>query len=209
MLDFIMNKVLARINFVSLKYLFTGREYNLTQAQLDKIEELLHKENLIILTWRYTHLTSYLTSLAHWLLMLRSGKPPKFGRWSHVAINIEYDSKDRSQFKIFEAIASGVKRNRFEDVFNADKACLLRVRGFDSQFVSDAIKAYLEAQLGKKYDTTFNLSSDKRLSCVELIYNALKHAGYPLTSLHDLICEYKNLTPDMYYECREFEIVYE
>lgn len=208
-IDFILNKIIARINFVSVKYLLTGREYDITNDSLDKIESLLKKENLIILTWRSTHLTSYFISFAHYILCLITGQKLKFGRWSHCAINIEYNELDRGQMRIFEAIGTGVSRNRFEDIFNCDRACLLRVKGFSPETTSEALRSYLEKQLGKKYDTLFNLQTDNRQSCVELVYHSLKAYGYPLVTLEERLKAYKNLTPQMYYDCGDFEVVYE
>lgn len=201
--EFFLNKFIARITFTSIKYFFTGREYNLTDEQRDKIEELLDQENLVILTWRSTHFTSYLISIANLLLT------GKLGKWSHACMNMEYISRGRSELKIFEAVGKGVVKSRFEDVFNCDRVCLLRVKNINQELVSESIKTYLESLIGRKYDDNFNMNDDKKVSCVELVYWALYKNGFKLSALMDMIIKYKNLTPQMYYDCRDFEIVYE
>ena len=77
-----------------------------------------------------------------------------------------------------------------------------------TQVLDDGAKKYM----GRKYDNLFDLASEERLSCVELVRNILK--GIPtyeqdFANFEEMIALRKNLTPSMFYECEDFEVVWE
>ena len=68
------------------------------------------------------------------------------------------------------------------------------------------------SDIGKQYDGSFNLDDYSKVSCVELILWALKtdpmyHIRF--NKLESMIRKYRNLTPDMFYLCGDFETVLE
>jgi len=70
----------------------------------------------------------------------------------------------------------------------------------------------LKNDVGKPYDTLYNLADDQSISCVELVRNALSASPtYKQDFAHfeELISKYKNLDPEMFYICRDFEVVWE
>jgi hypothetical protein len=75
------------------------------------------------------------------------------------------------------------------------------------------ISKELEKQIGKKYDTNFDLSEDERVSCIELVRLVLKKEveDYDLkfANFESIINIYKNVTPQMLYESKDFVVVWE
>ena len=211
--DLFMNNFIARINWVSIKYLLTGREYNLTDLDRDKIMQVLCDNNCIILTWKNTHLTSYLISLSYFLITLgewiesaaygQKGNKPRFGKWAHACFNGE-SGEDPKTIRIREATGSGVHESRFEEIFNCDSVLLLVPAGFHK---SDWDKAneISKSMLGRKYDTIFDYQDDRELSCVEYVYDAMERVRPgEFTNLLRLIEDYKTIHPDMLADCGDF-----
>jgi hypothetical protein len=67
-------------------------------------------------------------------------------------------------------------------------------------------------EIGKPYDSLFDLKNDNALSCVELGRTALMAEPNYYTNFanfEEMIRKRKNLTPQMFYECPDFEVVYE
>lgn len=174
-----------------------------------EIYNILKDNYCIILTRHNGNITSYLISTAHLIL----SKFKKVGYYAHALMNLEDEVNSTDDFKLVEATGIGVHYSTFNEVF--DKQCssvaLLKPKKLsldEWNFVMDKAKQ----QIGKPYDTLFDLTSDKKLSCVELVRVALssdpnykedfKHFEYMITT-------YKNLDPQMFYECCEFEIIYE
>lgn len=211
---FVQNKIISRVSWVGLRYFFTGTEYYLTDEDKEKAADLLKSGNYIILTWRGTHLTSYLISLAHFLLGLFrfikskfKGPKPKWAKVAHVGLSV-YPQVGK-YIKIAEFISKGGVISSFENVFNCDRAVLLRVKGWTQFDFEDCVQEALrniERKLA--YDNFFNLSDDSKMSCVELVWDALKESPRysELKDLCRLIDEYGNLDPQMILDCEDFEI---
>lgn len=178
----------------------------LNTAELAHIQELLKKDYYIILTHRSNELSTWFTQLATFLL---SGK---WGYWAHALMNAEDEVKSPDDFRLIEAVGVGVKYTPFGDVFNLQGAVLLKPKGMPIEDWTAIIDAAV-SELGKPYDTLFDLSNDNALSCVELVRVALKR-GDPdyatnFANFEALIAKNKNLAPDVYYRCGDFEPVFE
>lgn len=193
------------INYIEWSFLFGKRYWKLTEDDWNELRALCKENHYIILIRRRTHLTTYLIGAATFL------KTGKFGYWSHALMNLEDEVSSDSDFRFVEATAEGVHYSSFSRVFDCDAVCLLRPRGFSDEDWTGAMNRLL-SDVGKPYDMLFNLKSDKQLSCVELVLDALKGAKdfhIDLKHLKKMISSRKNLVPDMYYECVDLEIVYE
>lgn len=177
----------------------------LTEAQQDQIRSLLIPQYYIILTHRNNHLSTFFVGLANFMLT------GKWGYWAHALMNLEDEAKDDKDFRLVEAVGTGVAFSSFAEVFDVHGAVLLRPKNMSAdQWTAVMDKA--KSEVGKPYDTLFDLKSDQALSCVELVRTALMaEPDYEknFANFEALIKKRKNLSPQMFYECDDFEIAYE
>jgi len=126
-------------------------------------------------------------------------------------MNLEDEVKTDDDFMLIEAIGSGVTETPFKDVFNVNGVVLLKPKNLTINKWT-AILDRAKTELGKPYDNLFDLKNDKALSCVELVRVALQADPDYATNFAEferMIKKEKNLTPQMFYDCSDFEIVYE
>jgi hypothetical protein len=219
-----LKKVVAfiSINFISpckwtfIKFFFTGRAYDLRAHDRENARSMMQKRTYLWVSRRDTHLTTYLICFSDYLLSLYAwarnkfkGTRPRFGFWSHAFIN--YDDNE-----IVEAISKGVQRNFFDDAFDCDAAAALLPKNLSVSEWEDLqplIAEEMLKQIGKKYDTVFDLSEDEKVSCIELVRVILKNKvhNYDLkfAKFETMIKTYKNVTPQMLYESEDFVCVWE
>ena len=199
--DYFVLKVLGRIMWPGFRYLLQGKEYDLSHEQTKTIVSMMNERRYIGLNYRKTHLTSYFIGLSHFLLTGR------WGKWAHAFVNVEASTERDCDLKIIEAVGSGVRIARFWDVLNCDKVVLLDANLDDSEWnkVSDLIRGVV----GRKYDTRFKINDSMEFSCVELPYWAIKSVKpEAVKNLTKMIEKSGNLTPDMYLESEDFEVIY-
>lgn len=215
-IDFISFKIISPFNWGRIKFLITGREFNLTAEDRDDARTLVELKNYIWVSRRRTHLTSYLISLGDWLLSFRSwaksgfkGKRPRWGYWTHAFLSSRKDEM------MIEAVAKGVQRVRFDDVFDCDSvACLVPkfIPSDEWNKVSDLVVRFAQEQEGKPYDSMFDILDSSKLSCIELVRVALQQLGNYEILFEDferVVQLYKNVTPQMLYESQSFVVVWE
>lgn len=215
LIDFVSLKLISPFNWSRIKFLITGREFNLFPEDREYARRLMQLNDYLWVSRRRTHLTSYLISTADFLLALSlwarakfKGKRPRWGYWTHAFLS------DKN-CKIFEAVAKGVQEAYFDDVFDCDSvACLVPafISPEEWRDVSGAVIEVARKQLGKKYDTIFNIADDSEVSCIELVRVALKTLPQYAERFKDfeqLIQQYKNVTPQMLYESKSFAVVWE
>jgi hypothetical protein len=188
--------MIGKIKFEWLYALLTGRRFSLKVDDLSRIYAKLQQDNYIILTYRKTHLSTFFIRLAHYILTKR------WATYVHVCANIE--ETDNEKIKIFESIGIGTRISKFEEVFNCDGVCLLKLPKDNDEFFNELMR-----NLEKPYDSQFNIEDDNELSCIEYIYDALKE--FPddeerFKKLHYLVTKYKNIDPEMIYESGAFEV---
>jgi len=190
--------------FVS--WLRGGKPYwDLTPDELAVIREMLASNYYVILTYRKTHLSSYGIGFIGWL------KTGKWSRYTHSLMNLEGPVVNDDDFRLVEATGKGVHLSTFEEVFDCDRVCLLRPKGYDATDWIDAMDALLQNQ-GKPYDNLFNLADDTSVSCVELVRDALMAApdyAANFAAFERDIAKRKNLIPQMFRDCPDFEVVIE
>jgi hypothetical protein len=178
----------------------------LSTEEQAKIRELLIKNYYFILTHRSNHLSSFFTEAANFFVT------GKWGYWGHSLMNMEDVVKDDGDFRLIEAVGKGVVYTPFADVFDVDGVCILQPKNLTVDKWT-VILDKAKTELGKPYDTLFDIANDNALSCVELCRAALMSEPNYATDFADfeaLIKKYhNNLTPDMLYDLEDFEVVYE
>jgi len=178
----------------------------LTEAEKDAIAKMLASGYYVILTGSTNHLSSIIVSF---LSFVKTGK---WAKYTHVLMNCDNitNPSDRDKFKFVEATAVGVHYSTFDQVFDCDYVCLLTPANVNNEEWTLVIDSLL-TQVGKPYDDLFDLSDDSRVSCVELVLEALKSSGYEedFLNLEFMIKKEGNLVPQMYRDCPDFNIALE
>lgn len=198
----------AAVKFQRFAALFNnGLYYNLEEVDHDRVRSLLKDGYYVVLTRRRAHLTTYLISL---LSAITTGR---FSHYTHALMNVEGDIANHMDFRLVEATAPGVHFSTFMEVFDCDSVVLMMPRGVTVADWAAALE-YAKSAIGNKpYDNLFDLQNDKSVSCVELVYQALlrlPNGAQRFRHLLELIAEQGNdLTPQMLYDCGEFNVVYE
>lgn len=196
----IINQIVAFIGSVEWKI-----KNPLTAESNLLLQEKLKNDYYIILTRRNNHLSTYTIALANFILT------GKFSYWSHSLMNLEDEVNSKLDFRLIEATSVGVAFSTFDAAFNVNSVVLLKPKHItldEWTLILDKAKS----DLGKPYDSLYDLSRDNALSCVELVRNALKASpNYEqnFANFEKLITKSKNLTPQMFYDCLDFEVVYE
>jgi hypothetical protein len=215
-LRFVSLKIISPFKWTWLKYFLTGKTYDLKSSDRESARDLMTLGSYLWVSRRDSHLTTYLISFLDWLLVLktwikngREGMRPRFGFWSHAFMN--YDNNE-----IVEAVGKGVVRNFFDEAFDCDAIAALvpkNISRLEWATLQPKISKELERQIGKKYDTNFDLSEGDKVSCIELVRIVLKNEieGYDLkfSKFEAIIKMYKNVTPQMLYESKDFVVVWE
>lgn len=172
---------------------------------LEKIRVLLTKDYYIILTRRKNAVSTYLIGFAQLFL---SGR---FGYWSHSLMNLEDDVTTVLDFRLMEATTAGVHYSLFEDVFNVQSVALLKPKAMTIGKWTSVLDT-AKSQVGKEYDTLFDIADSTKVSCIELVRVILmKEPDYQedFKDFEAMIKKDKNLTPQMLYDCSDFEVVFE
>lgn len=182
-----------------------GYRNGLSAKELSEIRNLLTPNYYIILTRRNNHLSTFFVGLASWVV---SGK---WSYWAHALMNLEDEVKSDNDFRLIEATGAGTHYSTFEDVFKVHGVVLLKPKNMSIEYWT-VVMDRANTQLGKPYDSLFDLRNDQRLSCVELIRDALMaepNYSTNFANFEEMIKSNKNLTPQMFYDCPDFEVVYE
>lgn len=207
LLTWLSLNTVAKVEWNAIKALFNkGIYWSLTEEDHDKLREDLKSNYYIILNRRKTHLTTYLISLAN---LIKTGK---FSHYTHALMNVDDGNiRNDNEFKLVEATGTGVHYSSFMKVFDCDSVVLLRPKGFTDENWTVALDGLLK-QVGKEYDCLFDVSDDSKLSCIELARRALQfQPDYEtrFANFEAMIKKTGNLTPQMLYDCPDFEIVWE
>lgn len=176
----------------------------LSQEQQAEIQKLLVKNYLIILTRRRNHLSTLFINFADFIMT------GKWGYWTHSLMNLEDEVATNEDFRLIEATSVGVHYSTFDQVFNVQDVVLLKPKTIELTAWTTLMDT-AKLQLGKPYDTLFNITDDKALSCVELVRLVLSsepnyHQNF--AKFEALITKSKNLSPQMLFDCQDFDIVY-
>jgi len=183
------------------------KDDTLTSYERHKIYGLLKDNHCIILTRHAGHFSTYAISFAHIFLT------GKWGYYAHALLNLENEVKHDGDFRFIEATGKGVHYSDFMEAFDRQtgSVALLKPKSMSIEKWT-AVMDKARTELGKPYDTLFDLANDRALSCVELVRAALQ--GEPnyatdFANFERMIAKSRNLDPHMFYECPDFEVVYE
>lgn len=207
--DFIALNIIGPIRFDRIVFLFTGRYYKLTSEDRDECRKLMENGHYIWLSRRNTHLTTYIIDFLNYLL--GRFKINLHKTYTHAFFNISEDL-------LIEAIGRGVIHSYFDDVFDCDWICAVKINGLSNEEwsqISRKMAANSWKQLNKKYDTVFDIHDDSKLSCVELIrvliVEAIGNNKYAevMSDFERLMQNQGNLTPQMIRNSKSFDIVLE
>lgn len=215
-ISFISLKIISPCKWTFVKFMLTGRAYDLTADDREHARTIMSSGIFLWVSRRDTHLTTYLITFSDYLLSLFywvksgfKGTRPRFGFWAHAFMNFDDN-------EIVEAVAKGVQKNYFDEAFDCDSVAALIPKNIPASEWNDLqplIAEELSKQLGKKYDTIFNIKEEEKVSCIELVRVVLKHKvhNYELKFPHfeNTIKQYKNVTPQMLYESPDFVCVWE
>jgi hypothetical protein len=177
----------------------------LDAQQIEHIKGLLEKDYYILLSHRNNHLSTFFIGLLSFCLT------GKWAYWCHALMNVEDEVKTDDDFRFIEAVGTGVRYAGVKDVLDVHGIVLLKPKNMSLEEWTAALDK-AKTELGKPYDTLFDLTNDQSLSCVELVRVALQ--GSPnyaadFANFEAMIKAKKNLTPSMFYDCPDFEVVYE
>lgn len=170
----------------------------------NEIKEALAQNYFIIATRRQNHLSTFFIGLGHFFLTGR------WGYYGHVLMNMEDEVASLEDFRLIEATSTGTHFSTFDEVFDGvDSVALIKPKSLTlEQWTAVMDKA--KEQLGKPYDSLFDISNDQALSCVELIRTALRALptySTDFANFEKYIANRKNLTPQMFLDCTDFEVV--
>lgn len=200
----LMDRVVRAIGSVSWKVRHTISDEN--KATISK---MMVTDYYIILTRRDNHLSTYAENFAHLFINGR------WGYYSHALMNLEGDDiTTNADFRIVEATGTGVHYSTFDEVFDGVSAVvLLKPRYMTIEDWTAALDK-AKTNLGKPYDTLLELYNDSALNCSELVHNALRSVpGYAerFYNFEKMIRTNptKNLDPQLFYECKDFDVAYE
>jgi len=204
-----LSNVIGSINWTWLKAKFSksGKGYDLTPEDHEQLKTLLAGGYYMILTNRKSHLSTYAISI---LTLLKTGKWPKY---THILMNLDLEDNPENfeKFKLMEATREGVHYSTFMDVFDCDSVCVMRPVNLKPEDW-ESIMEGLAMQLGKEYDNLFDIQDTSHVSCVEMVLDSLKNNPDYLNDfphLEAMIQKVNNLTPQMYRDCEDFEVVME
>lgn len=197
--------VIANFVVINIGKIHWGYKHGLTDNDLSEIRKLLIPNYYIILTHRNNHLSTFFVGLASWVLTR------KWSYWAHALMNLENTVVTDEDFRLIEATGAGTHYSPFNLVFQVHGVVLLKPKNMSAEYWT-MIMEKAQTELGKPYDSLFDLKNDNALSCVELVRTALMSEPDYATNFANfekLIVERKNLTPQMFYDCEDFVVVYE
>lgn len=177
----------------------------LTESELSTVRTMLTSNYYIIVTHRNNDLSTYFVEVAG---LYVSGK---LSYWAHSLMNMEDEVASDDDFRLIEATGTGTHYSTFDDVFQVHGVALLKPKSMSVEYWT-AVMDKAKSDLGKPYDTLFDITQDQDLSCVELVRNALMaepNYAIDFSNFEAMIASKKDLTPQMLYDCPDFEVVYE
>jgi len=193
--------IVAQIAKVSWK-----QTSELTAEDKAIIMEMLKKDYYIIATRRRNHLSTWAIAISDYFLTR------KVGFYSHVLMNLEDEVKSVDDFRLVEATGAGSHYTAFDDVFaGVDAVCLLSPKDMTIEEWTVAMDK-VKTLVGRPYDRLYDLADENALSCVELVRAALKANPDYLKEFFNFeveIVNRKNLTPQMFVDCKDFTKAFE
>lgn len=197
----------ASVRWCSLRAVFNGGVYwSLTEDDHRYLRGALRDNYFIICTARSCHLTTYLIRI---LSMIKGNSDTYY---AHTLLNTENGTAaENDDFRLMEATGVGVHYSTFMQVFDCDAVALLRPKNMSLEDWTAAIDA-AKSENGIPYDDIFNLLDDTHVSCVEMVWNALKKVPDYENKFPNMIVAIEktgNLTPQMFRNSGDFIVHWE
>lgn len=183
----------------------TWKEQDISFDVQRRLYNMLAADHYLIMTRRRNHLSTYFISLGAFI------KTGKWSFWSHILMNLENDVNQPEDFRLIEAIGKGTEYTPFDQVFDVQDVALLIPKGMTTDEWTEVMSGARQ-QLGKQYDSLFDLKTTDKISCVEMVRLALMTIPNYATKFADFerdIAHVNFLTPQMFYDCDDFQVVYE
>lgn len=178
---------------------------SLTKNDDVKLKEMFVNDYYIIATRRGNYLTTFFIAFGNFFLTGR------WGFYSHVLMNLEDQVKTDDDYRFIEATGTGTHYSGYSDVFHkVDAVALIKPKNMPIEEWTKALDE-IKVYLGTPYDNLFDLKSNLEINCVELIRLALENTPDYATRFAEfekMLAKKKKLTPDMFVECSDFEVVY-
>ncbi len=200
----ILDKLVTLIGKINWK-----PKHIISDASKKIISDMMVTDYYIILTRHDNHLSTYAEAVAHLFIA------GKFGYYAHALMNLEGDDVTTTEdFRLVEATGRGVHYSTFDYVFGeCSDVALLKPKSMTIEEWTAALDK-AKTNLGKPYDTLLDLYNDNAMNCSELVRNALMASPDYYTDFANferMIKEnpMKNLDPHLFYECPDFEVVFE
>lgn len=201
---------LARVTWCSWKALFNhGVYWKLKESDHNELRRKLASGYYIILTAGHPSLSGTGVKLA---TFFKNGFWPKF---THALLNVDSleDPLHSHEFRFVEANQYGVVYTSFMGVFDCDIVALLRPKGFTEEQWEQALMRAKD-NVGKGYDTLFDIFDDKEMSCVEVVRDALIHSFPTYTEYKKNFANFEaliekngwDLIPEMYFQSDDFTL---
>lgn len=189
----------------SLAKIHIHQRKKLSEDEKAKLKMMFENDYYIIATKKSNYFSTFMINFGHWFLTGR------WGFYSHVLMNLEDQVKNDDDFRFIEATGDGTHYSTFDNVFHGvDSVALITPKNMSIEewtLALDKAKMYL----GVPYDNLLDLRNTLEINCVELIRLALE--GIPnyetkFSEFEKLVAKKKKLTPMMFAECSDFEIVW-
>lgn len=185
--------------------LHVDEDYHLPSPYLAELKEKFKSDYYIIATKRYNYFSTFMINFGHWFLTGR------WGYYSHVLMNLEDEVKTDDDYRFIEATGAGTHYSTFDEVFSiVDAVALIKPKNITLEEWTAALDR-AKTYLGTPYDNLLDLKNSLEINCVELIHLALQ--GIPeyevkFAEFEKMISKYKKLTPSMFIECPDFEVIW-
>lgn len=100
------------------------------------------------------------------------------GIWDHPAV-AKFHERIRAGGIAIESIDYGVQLSTITDLMEADQAAVFRPKGLSRARTAEAL-IYLFTEIGRPFDTHFDLDTDDVVFCTQLINDALPEMNMPV-----------------------------
>jgi len=104
----------------------------------------------------------------------------QLGIWDHPVVK-KHHSQIRASKLVAEALRSGVKLNSLNQFMNVDDLAVLRKNRLSDENRANTIIRTLR-QIGKSYDFNFDIETNDRIVCSELVYVSFTNTAWPTES---------------------------
>ena len=178
----------------------------LTESDVNHLRDEFKDHYYIILSRRSNYLSTFFIGLGTFLVT------GKWGRYTHALMNLEDVVHSDSDYRFIEATGEGTHYEGLAGVLSeVDAVALLLPKNVTKEEWTECLDN-AKTYLGTPYDNLFNVYQSNEINCCELVrvaLQALPDYSTRFAKFEEMIVNSgKKLTPQMYLECEDFEIVW-